>query len=336
MIARPVAAHTPERADGIVDVCGVHFDLAGWEAYLLAFAREAPSYLEKFGYRFCALANADLSKYQTCLEHSPECAVLYLLDQCGNLDRPFDEYAASLRQQGVLHTILQGCPWVDRNGRGVNDYIAACARRFPDQFSAWAGVSLRDPRSAARELRRCARELGMRGVTLIPFWEGVAASDPSCKPIYDTAVELDLPVWIHTGHNFSSRATLEVSHWRHVDIVASAYPQLRILLGHGGWPWIAEAIALCMRHQNVYLEFSSHRAAYMARAGSGWEALLFHARGAMRDRVLFGSSSWVASQSVEQLAAEVRALDIPAEVSAAWLSGNAINALSLPIYKREA
>ncbi|GFE82527.1 hypothetical protein GCM10011487_45270 [Steroidobacter agaridevorans] len=324
-----VANDVRESQAQVIDVCGMHYDLAGWEAYLLGFAREAPNYLSKFAHRFCSLAGADLSKYREYLNDSPQGAVLYLLEHGGSFDTPFEKYAASLASQGVTHTILQGCAWRSRKGRGVNDYIAACARQMPDRFSAWAGVSMRDPEAAARELHRCVKEQGMRGVTLIPFWDGVAASDPACKPIYDAAAELQVPLWVHTGHHFNSRLTLELSHWRHIDVVAGAYPQLTLVLGHGAWPWVSEAVALCLRHSNVYLEFSSHRPAYMSRPGSGWEPMLFHAAGALRDRVLFGTSAWVSQQSVEQLAAETRALPIPSHIASQWLAGNAIRALGL-------
>ncbi|WP_161965985.1 amidohydrolase family protein [Steroidobacter cummioxidans] len=310
----------------VIDVCGVHYDLAGWEAYLLGFARDAPEYLTKFAPRLCSLAGADLSKYREYLQASPERAVLYLLEQGGSFDQPFDEYAAALPTH-IVHTVLQGCAWRSRDGRSANDYIAACARKMPDRFTAWAGVSLRDPEAAVRELHRCVKELGMRGVTLIPFWDGVAASDPSCKSVYDAALELQLPLWIHTGHHFSARVPLELAHWRHIDAVASAYPQLTLVLGHGAWPWVAEAVSLCLRHSNVYLEFSSHRPAYMSRAGSGWEPMLFHAAGALRDRVLFGTSAWTSQQSVEQLAAETQALPIPPQIASKWLAGNALRAL---------
>lgn len=328
MSAATTGACAPQAHEDVIDACGLHYDLEGWEAYLLAFAREAPAYLNRFAHRFCALAGAELPKYREYLRSSPERAVLYLLEQGGSFNSSFEDYAASLQQQHVTHTILQSCPWVSRSGRGVNDYVAECARQMPDHFSAWAGVSMRDPQAAARELHRCIKDLGMRGVTLIPFWEGVAASEPACKPIYDAAAELQVPIWIHTGHHFNSRVPLEVSHWRHIDAVASAYPQLTLVLGHGGWPWIGEAISLCLRHENVYIEFSSHRPAYMARAGSGWEPLLFHASGALRGRVLFGSSAWVSQQTVEQLAAETRALPMPPQVIAQWLAGNAAKALS--------
>jgi hypothetical protein len=41
-----------------------------------------------------------------------------------------------------------------------------------------------------------------------------------------------------------------------IDQVASDFPELPILVRHAGWPWVREAIAVAMRHRNVYLELS--------------------------------------------------------------------------------
>jgi predicted TIM-barrel fold metal-dependent hydrolase len=38
--------------------------------------------------------------------------------------------------------------------------------------------------------------------------------------------------------------------------VARDFPELRILLSHGGYTWVNETIGVCMRHRNVYIDFS--------------------------------------------------------------------------------
>jgi len=314
---------------GVIDVCGLHYDLAGWEAYLLGFARHAPGYLRKFGQRFCTIAGADPAVYAERLASDPEAAVAYIVDCGGGFDESFEAYATAIKAQGVTHQVLHGCPWTDRTGRGVNDYVAACAAAKPSLFSAWIGVPLSRPDDAVREIERGVRELGARGVTLIPFWEGVPASDPSCRPIFQAARDFGLPVWIHAGQNFNGAVTLDVSDCRNIDRVATEFPDLTLLIGHGGWPWLADAIAICQRHENVYLEFSSHRPAPMPRAGSCWEPLLFQAKTSMRDRVMFGTSAWVSPKSIAELADETRALPIPQDVSSLWLGGNAARALRL-------
>jgi len=315
-------------SDVVVDVCGVHFDLAGWEAYLLSFAAHAPGYLRKFGARFCDIAGGDPAVYAERLAASSAAAAAYLIE-CGGFHKPFEAYEAEVRAEAVSHQILHGWGHVGPGGRDPNRYVAECAHRAPDLFSAWAGVSLREPESAARQLESSVKELGHTGLSLTPFLDGVAASDPRCRPVFEKARELGLPVWLHTGQNFNNLASLDLSHIRHADRIAAAFPELVIILGHAGWPWMTEAVALCQRHDNVYVEFSSHRPAHMPQAGSGWAPMLLHAKGAMRRRVMFGSASWVSPKSIRQLAEETRGLPAPADVTRDWLGLNACRALNL-------
>lgn len=312
----------------IVDVCGLHFDLAGWEAYLMGFARQAPGYLRKFGARFCAIAGADSERYSERLSISPAAAVAYLVE-CGGFETNFDHYTTCVRAQGVSHQILHGYGWPDRDGRDVNEYVARCAAQIPDLFSAWAHVPLADPEASARQLDRCVKEWGMTGLSLIPFFDNIPISDPRCRPVLEKANELGLPIWLHGGQNFNNRVGLDVSHIRHIDLVAAAYPDLVILIGHGGWPWISDAVAICQRHDNVYLEFSSHRPLHMPRAGSGWEAMLSNASATMRSRVMFGTSGWVSAKSIAELAIETRDLPIAPAIAARWLAGNARRTLNI-------
>lgn len=294
----------------------------------MGFAARAPGYLRKFGARFCALAAADPDHYAERLEISPAAAVAYLVD-CGGFETSFDAYLSRMRAQGISHQILHGFGWPDRNGRDVNQYVASCAARAPDLFSAWAQVALADPAASARQLERCVKEWGMTGVSLIPFLDGVAISDARCLPVLHKAAELRLPIWVHGGQNFSNRVSLDVSDIRHIDRVAAQFPELVILIGHGGWPWIGDAVAICQRHDNIYLEFSSHRPQHMSRSGSGWEPMLANASASMRGRVMFGTSGWVSPKSVAELAAETQRLPIAAVVAADWLAGNARGALNI-------
>jgi uncharacterized protein len=313
----------------VIDVCGVHFDRAGWQAYLRGFARHAPRYLHKFSARFCAIAGADHGRFCALLAADAVAAADYLVECGGGFDRQFEDIAQEMEREQVTHVVLQGVQWPDRDGRSVNDRIAAWAQRAPQRLSAWAGISLRDPEGAARELERCVHDLGMRGATLIPFWDGVPASERACAPIYRKLDQLRVPVWIHTGNNFSDRVSLDTSHWLHIDRVAVEFPRIKIIIGHAGWPWVGECLLLCQRHRNVFLEFSTHRPAHMTRVGSMWEPLLAQAAGEIRHRVMFGSANWVTTKTVAQLADETRALPIPPEVAELWLCGNARRELAI-------
>jgi hypothetical protein len=88
-------------------------------------------------------------------------------------------------------------------------------------------------------------------------------------------------------------------------------------------------VAVCQRHPNVYLEFSTYRASHMAVPGSGWEPLLAYGRTTIRDKVLFGSVEWAHGLTVRELADEVAALDVEPAVIARWLHDNAANLLGI-------
>jgi hypothetical protein len=47
-----------------------------------------------------------------------------------------------------------------------------------------------------------------------------------------------------------------------LDDVALYFPDLTIICGHTGWPWVEEAIALASKHPNVYLGTSGYAPRY--------------------------------------------------------------------------
>lgn len=307
----------------LIDVLGLFYERADWDSYLRLFIRRMPAYMTKFADRFCAVAGVERGIFLERLGRDPEAAVDLLIEAGGGFNPDFDAYAADLEAQGVRHQILHGRSGWGALGEGVNERVAGLAARRPDLFSAWSGLSLAEPEAAARELERCVRDLGMGGASITPMMEGIAASDPANRPIFDMAVALDVPVWIHTGHNFNNRVPLNVSHCRHLDRIATAYPTLRMVAGHGGWPWMDEMVVICQRHSGVFLDLSSHLPRFMPKPGSCWAPFLLHAAGVLRRRVLFGTSAWVSPLTIRELAQETADLPIPAAVAEDWLFNNA-------------
>ncbi|MEN5114947.1 amidohydrolase family protein [Brevundimonas diminuta] len=307
----------------MIDICAVHGDRHAWEAYLTGFASDAPDYLRKFAIPLCERAGVDQGRFRSLLASNPNAAVHYLIDAGPGFNVSPASYFAELDEQGVEHQVLHGFPWRGRSGSDPNRTIAELAAAQPGRLTAWAGVSLRSPEQSARRVEQAATEWNARGISISPFWESIPASDLSLKPIYDAAERLRLPIWIHAGQNFNTQTTLETSAVHHIDRVATAYPSLPIIIGHAGWPWIMDAVAVIQRHHNVWLEFSSHRPSFMTRPGSGWEPLLLHARGALRGKVMFGSAAWVSRKSISELAAEVQSLPLADDIKAEWVAGNA-------------
>ena len=75
--------------------------------------------------------------------------------------------------------------------------------------------------------------------------------------IYRLCEERGLPVMIHTGTSIFPGARSKYGHPMELDDVAIDFPDLTILMAHGGRPlWMDEAFFILRRHRNVYLELS--------------------------------------------------------------------------------
>jgi aminocarboxymuconate-semialdehyde decarboxylase len=81
--------------------------------------------------------------------------------------------------------------------RLCNDGLARLVAGNPRRFSAWAFLPMQDPAAAAAELRRCVREHDFIGGHVATNVRGTYLADESFRPIFDTAKELDVPLFLH-------------------------------------------------------------------------------------------------------------------------------------------
>jgi uncharacterized protein len=79
----------------------------------------------------------------------------------------------------------------------VNDELAAAVRANPSRLAAFAGLALKDPEAAAKELERSIQKLGFCGVLLDGTTDGRFLDDPRFTPIFEAAVTLGVPVYLH-------------------------------------------------------------------------------------------------------------------------------------------
>ncbi len=123
----------------------------------------------------------------------------------------------------------------------------------------WAMASY-DPRRprAVSLFEQAVKEWGAVGLKVYPP-NGYQANDERCFPLYEKAIELDVPVLIHTGGN--------VWAWPEwVELVARRYPDLRIIMGHTNLqaPFETQAywqgLMSGSRHRNIWLDLCDWQA----------------------------------------------------------------------------
>jgi predicted TIM-barrel fold metal-dependent hydrolase len=242
-----------------------------------------------------------------------------------------DAILAALDRARVGRVLVTGFDEASTGGTTFvpNEAVAAFAARHPDRVVPFAGADIVRGAAALRDLEHWVRERGFRGLSLRPFMIGFPADDRRYYPFYAKCVELGVPVSIHASANWTTRRPSDLGHPRHFDQVACDFPELKLILSHGGYPWVLEACLLAWKHPNVYLELGAHRPRYFTAPGAGWEPLLRYGQTTIQDKVLFASGSFLLGRGPDELAAEFRALPLRPEVMEKWLWRNAATLLGL-------
>lgn len=168
--------------------------------------------------------------------------------------------------------------WVD------DEHVAAYAGAHPDRLIGFMSLDPTQP-GWRDELRNGHRDLGLRGIKLMPMYAGFDPGDEAFDPLWRYASDQGLPVLLHTGTTFVSQAPIEYARPMLADKVARRYPELRMILAHLGHPYEGECIAVIRKHPNVYADVS----ALHYRPFQLWRALMLVQEYGVWDKLLFGS-----------------------------------------------
>lgn len=165
---------------------------------------------------------------------------------------------------------------------------------------------------ASRSLERALDLLGhprAAGVALSPFMAGVALDDEAYAPTLRALAQRGTSIWVHASAHFLARVPYDIGHPRHVDAALIRHPDLRVMIGHAGWPWTADACIVAIRHPGVAIELSTLPPSLLRVPGWSLEPLLAQ-RAALRQRIFFGSGAVSSPTRMQQLVDQLAALDL--------------------------
>jgi len=145
----------------------------------------------------------------------------------------------------------------------VNPFVAAYARHAPDRLIPFGSVHPRYTRDPGGEVHRIA-DLGVRALKIHPPHQLLAPNAyrdggdcPGLAAVYEQAIARRLPIMIHTGTSIFPGARNKYGDPMAIDDVAVDYPELVIIMAHGGRPlWMETCFFLLRRHPNVYMDVS--------------------------------------------------------------------------------
>lgn len=168
--------------------------------------------------------------------------------------------------------------WVD------DQYVADYVQAHPDTLMGFLSVDPTQP-GWERELEHGHKGLGLRGIKLLPMYAGFRPDDERLDPLWQYADRHRLPILLHTGTTFIAQAPLECTLPRHIDPVATRFPEVRFILAHLGHPYEGECVVTIRKHPHVYADIS----ALHYRPFQFYHSLMLVQEYGVWDKLLFGT-----------------------------------------------
>lgn len=160
-------------------------------------------------------------------------------------------------------------------------------RIVADHPGRFIGAASIDPtsRKGACDTITAAVKAGFKLVNIEPgsYPVPMYADDRRLYPIYAHCEDLKVPVIMMVGG--TAGPDLSYSDPIRTDRVLADFPQLNVVVAHGGWPWVTEILHIAFRRPNMYLSPDM----YFSRM-PGWEEYVKAADTFLADRTLYASS----------------------------------------------
>ncbi|HSV81389.1 MAG TPA: amidohydrolase family protein [Ramlibacter sp.] len=169
-------------------------------------------------------------------------------------------------------------------GSVSNEDVQRIVQAHPNRF---IGAASFDP---TRRIGACqtidnALEAGFKLINIEPgsYPIPMHADDRRLYPIYAHCEDRQVPVIMMVGG--TAGPDLSYSDPVRTDRVLADFPNLKVVVAHGGWPWVTEILHIAFRRTNMYLSPDM----YFSRM-PGWEQYVAAADTFLSERMLYASS----------------------------------------------
>ena len=168
---------------------------------------------------------------------------------------------------------------------------------------------------AVRDIRRWTADKRFVGVRVVPWLWDLPPNDRRYYPVYVACIEAGVPFCTQIGHTGPLKRSETGRPLPYLEDVLLDFPELTVVGGHVGAPWIEEVLLLARKFPNFHIDTSAYAVHRLP------EALVAFMRGAGRTRVMFGTN-WP-MLSPERALEKLTDLALDDEARDLFLGGNA-------------
>lgn len=191
-------------------------------------------------------------------------------------------FLSEIETAGIDKSIVVGreTPGLTINNDAISDVVSQSSKLVG---LGSVDIQKRGNADAIDEIKRAIQELGFKAINVEPgFGEPpLQADDPILYPVYETCIELEVPVCLMTG---PTTPNPDFNNPNAVVRLARQFPKLNIICFHGLYPLVNEAIGAAFLYPNINLVPDM----YLFQPGA--KLYVEAANSFLADQLLFGSS----------------------------------------------
>ncbi len=169
----------------------------------------------------------------------------------------------------------------DDANKAVSEYVS----RHQGQMVGFATLDPVNDKIGSKHIAFLKEELQLKGLVLYCARDGFHPTHTRAMQLYETAAQMNMPVFFHNASPLRPNDVLDYSQPWLLDEIARTLPDLKIIIGGMGLPFLQQTLCMLNKYENVYadLRISPNRV---------WQVynmvLAAHEADVM-DKLLFGS-----------------------------------------------
>lgn len=140
----------------------------------------------------------------------------------------------------------------------TNEEVQAQISQAPDRFRGLISTDITNPMKAVRTIKEYAQDPSFVGVRIVPWLWDLPPDDRRYYPLYTACVEMGLPLCTQIGHTGPLKRSETGRPIPYLENVLLDFPELTVVGGHLGFPWLDELFSLSVKFPNLYIDTSAY------------------------------------------------------------------------------
>jgi len=139
-------------------------------------------------------------------------------------------------------------------GQDVNKKLSDYVKKHKGKMVGFAVVEPTKDKISVKNLTSLIDKLELAGMVVHCSASGFHPTHSRAMRFYESAQELGLPVFFHNDQ--TAGAVLDYAQPYLLDEIARTFPELKIIIGTMGMPFVEQTLSMVAKHENVYADLT--------------------------------------------------------------------------------